>query len=75
MMSIRWCGTLLRSDGEAFAVPTSMPRYTCAESTLTISTGNSRASASAMGVFPLAVGPRSKTAGGSFLLNRFTAHA
>src|SRR5687767_15826350 len=41
----------------------SSPRYTCAESTLTISTGNSRASASAKSVFPVPVGPVSTAIG------------
>src|SRR5215467_9750640 len=42
-----------------------MPRYTCAESTLTISTGRERATASASGVLPLAVGPMTRIAAGS----------
>src|SRR5215471_14930845 len=42
-----------------------MPRYTCAESTLTISTGRVRARASASGVLPLAVGPMRRIAAGS----------
>src|SRR5262245_57817427 len=41
----------------------SSPRYTCAESTLTISRGNSRASASAMSVLPVPVGPVSTASG------------
>src|SRR5215510_9479005 len=41
----------------------SRPRYTCAESTLTISSGNSRASASAKSVLPVPVGPVSTAIG------------
>ncbi len=41
-----------------------MPRYTCAESTLTISTGNSPARRSASAVLPVQVGPMSSTASG-----------
>ena len=39
------------------ALPMSSPRYTCAESTLTISIGNSRASRIAMSLLPVPVGP------------------
>src|SRR5690242_13811386 len=64
-MSMRWWGTAARSAADAFAVPMSMPRYTCAESTLTISIGCERASARASRDLPLAVGPsRAKAAGG-----------
>src|SRR4051812_16079877 len=35
----------------------SSPRYTCAESTLTISRGHSRASRNAMSLLPVPVGP------------------
>src|SRR6266568_3435342 len=41
----------------------SIPRYTCAESTLTISTGMRDASASATALLPDAVGPMSKIVG------------
>src|SRR6185436_7478308 len=41
----------------------SMPRYTCAESTLTISTGKRSASESASEDFPEQVGPISSTTG------------
>ena len=56
-MSIRWWGTAARSAALGLAVPMSMPRYTKAESTLTISTGQRAAMASAAAVLPLAVGP------------------
>src|SRR5437667_457316 len=42
-MSMRWCGMRWRSSCAGFAVPISKPRYTSAESTLTISTGASSA--------------------------------
>src|SRR5262244_1528502 len=64
-MSTRWCGTARRSAGEGFAVPMSMPRYTWAESTLTISTGKRAASAAASALLPLAVGPMRRIAAGS----------
>src|SRR5262245_55122224 len=41
----------------------SRPRYTCAESQVTISTGNSRASASATSLLPVPVGPVSTAIG------------
>src|SRR5258706_16159839 len=63
MMSIRWCGTRARSAADGLAVPTSMPRYTSAESTLTISTGSTSAMASAAAVLPEAVGPARHSAG------------
>jgi hypothetical protein len=50
-----------------FAVPSSMPRYTATESQLTISPLKRSASASEMAVFPLPVGPRTRTASGSGL--------
>src|SRR5215475_223620 len=56
--SIRRCGTRARSSGVGFAVPMSIPRYTCPESTLTISTGSVSPSAIARRDLPLAVGPR-----------------
>ena len=62
-MSIRWCGTAARSAGVGLAVPMSMPRYTRAESTLTISAGTSPARASATALLPLAVGPAMQMAG------------
>src|SRR5688572_20554496 len=52
-----------RISADGLALPMSSPRYTCAESTLTISSGNSRASASAMSVLPLPVGPVSTAIG------------
>ena len=64
-MSIRWCGTAARSAGVGFAVPMSMPRYTRAESTLTISASRARASCRAAAVLPAAVGPASATIPGS----------
>src|SRR5450631_1452343 len=65
MMSIRWCATAARSAAEGLAVPMSRSRYTCAESTLMISTGKRAAISSATAVLPLAVGPISKIAGGN----------
>src|SRR5687767_6078900 len=59
MMSIRWCGTLSRSARPGLAVPISMPRYTSAESSDTISSGSFSAALSASADLPLAVGPRS----------------
>src|SRR5438309_4045580 len=50
-----------RSAALGFAVPTSSPRYTCAESIDTSSTGARSASAMARRDFPLAVGPSSAT--------------
>src|SRR3954453_9832751 len=44
----------------------SIPRYTCAESALTISTGKHCASCSASALLPDAVGPMSSTAGSAF---------
>src|SRR5262245_34190498 len=61
-MSIRWCGTWARSCALGLAVPMSMPRYTCAESTLTTSSAMCGVSASAMALLPLAVGPASTSA-------------
>src|SRR4051812_14620410 len=56
-MSTRWWGMALRSAALAFAVPMSRPRYTCAESIDTISSGTRSASAIAIWDLPLAVGP------------------
>src|SRR5450759_4848194 len=67
MMSIRWCGAAARSAAVGLAVPMSRSRYTCAESTLMISTGKRAASSSATAVLPLAVGPISKIAGGNLV--------
>src|SRR5438309_8112850 len=63
MMSNRWCGTFARVSASGLAVPTFMSRYTCAESTLTISPPKRDASASATTDLPAAVGPISSTAG------------
>src|SRR5688572_13424107 len=52
----------------------SSPRYTCAESTLTISKGNSRASRSAMSLLPVPVGPV-RTAIGGFASASTQEHA
>ncbi len=41
--SSRWCGTARCSAGVGLAVPMSMPRYTCMESTVTISRSPSAA--------------------------------
>ena len=40
--STRWCGTTARSETVGFAVPMSIPRYTCIESSETISTSPAR---------------------------------
>src|SRR5262245_17760678 len=60
---MRWCGTCARIADEGLALPMSSPRYTWAESTLTISSGNLRASASATSVLPVPVGPVSTAMG------------
>ena len=58
--STRWWTTAARSASVGLAVPMSMPRYTCIESSDTISTSpSSRASANASADFPDAVGPTS----------------
>src|SRR5262245_51926805 len=62
-MSIRWCVICARTAGDGLALPMSSPRYTCAESTLTISTGAERASASAQSLLPTPVGPASSSTG------------
>ena len=51
-----------RVSRSGFAVPMSMPRYTWAESTLTISNGKRRASSSASSDLPAPVGPISRSA-------------
>jgi hypothetical protein len=51
-----------RVSRSGFAVPMSMPRYTWAESTLTISNGKRRARSSASSDLPAPVGPISKSA-------------
>src|SRR5688572_8480117 len=56
---MRWCGTRARSAAPGLAVPMSMPRYTSAESSDTISTGSLSATWIAAADLPLAVGPRS----------------
>ena len=55
--SIRWCGTPQVSSFVTFAVPMSIPRYTCMESALTISPPILFARATERAVFPTAVGP------------------
>src|SRR6185312_16989377 len=62
-MSTRWCGMRARTPASGLAVPMSMPRYTCAESTLTISPPSVPASAIATALLPAAVGPISSTTG------------
>ena len=58
--STRWWTTTERSHSLGFAVPMSIPRYTCIESSDTISTSpSSRARANASADFPDAVGPTS----------------
>src|SRR5262249_38269099 len=56
-MSMRWWGTRARTSVVTLAVPMSRPRYTCAESTLTISMGAVSARRSAQSVLPAPVGP------------------
>ena len=56
-------GTAARVAASGLALPMSRPRYTCAESTLTISMGNSRASRSAKSLLPVPVGPVSTAIG------------
>ena len=61
---MQWWATSARSAGVGLAVPMSMPRYTCIESTDTISTpvhGAGEASASAD--LPDAVGPTMASGG------------
>ncbi len=62
--SSRWCGTPPRSTRSGFAVPMSMPRYSCMESALTTSPPRRWASATASAVLPVAVGPTTATTGG-----------
>jgi hypothetical protein len=50
-----------RSAALGLAVPTSMPRYTCIESTLRISAPAAAATDSATSLLPDAVGPRITT--------------
>ena len=57
---MRWCGTRARSSAEGLAVPMSSPRYTCIESTETISPPSCSARSNAMLDFPTAVGPASR---------------
>src|SRR5438874_5387550 len=61
-LPVRRRGTRARSAALGFAVPTSSPRYTCAESIDTSSIGARSASAKARRDFPLAVGPSSANA-------------
>ena len=57
---MQWCGTARWSAAVGLAVPMSMPRYTCMESTATISTSSRCAAISiASADFPDAVGPSS----------------
>jgi hypothetical protein len=59
---MRWWTTSARSDADGFAVPMSMPRYTCIASTETSSTSpNARAAAVATTDLPEAVGPTTAT--------------
>src|SRR5207253_10904295 len=58
---IRWWATRARSAQEGLAVPTSIPRYTWAESTETISSDSCPASRNAAALLPLPVGPSSAT--------------
>ena len=61
---MRWCGTPSLSRRVGLAEPMSMPRYTRAESTEMISTGNRLANDSERAVLPQAVGPSSIRARG-----------
>src|SRR5690242_15814319 len=62
-MSMRRCGTRSSTGRAGLAVPMSSPRYTSAESTLTISTGALSASAIAQSLLPEPVGPVSTNTG------------
>ena len=55
---MRWCGAAACSAGVGLAVPMSMPRKTCRESTEMISPPRWRATPTAAVVFPVAVAPR-----------------
>ena len=57
-MSTMWWVTLARSAGDGLAVPMSIPRYTCIESTESTDPPRSAASRRAISLFPEAVGPR-----------------
>ncbi len=56
-MSTRWYANRRRVSGSGFAVPISIPRKTCIESTDRISAPTRAAIASATSDFPAAVGP------------------
>src|SRR5256885_4547852 len=60
----------VRSASVAFAVPISMPRYTCMESTEIISAPICSASSSAMADFPTAVGPAIRKIGRAWCRGR-----
>ena len=68
--SSRWCGTARCSAGVGLAVPMSMPRYTCMESTVTISRSPSAAAtARATEDLPDAVHPTSASRAAGVSLN------
>ena len=62
-MSSRWCGTPPRSAAVSFAVPTSMPWYSCIESALTTSPRSASAIATPRSDLPEAVGPTTAITG------------
>src|SRR3569833_861039 len=69
-MSINRCGATANTSGPGLAVPISIPRYTKAESTLTISQGSRRTNSTAKPVLPEAVGPMRKMAVGRDVMAR-----
>src|SRR3569832_513218 len=69
-MSINRCGATANTSGPGLAVPISIPRYTKAESTLTISQGSRRTNSTAKPVLPEAVGPMRKLAVGRDVMAR-----
>ena len=52
-----WCGIPCRSADGTFAVPISMPQYSCMESMFTTSPSSRLASSREIAVLPEAVGP------------------
>src|SRR5688572_5785956 len=72
-MSTRWCTTRARSASVGLAVPMSIPRYTMAESTLTIWAGKRSPSSNDSRVLPAPVGPIRSTTGRTAGLTRSLA--
>src|SRR5487761_59332 len=60
---MRRCASRVRSSRAGLAAPMSRPRYTSAESTLTISTGAASARWMAQSLLPVPVGPVSRYTG------------